>query len=85
MRMRREILIETQEVWIVCRRRSINSWCQTCCKRVTQVTTEDAAHLAGVSLEGIQQYIETGNVHSSVAPDGQLTICLNSLLEGERR
>jgi hypothetical protein len=80
-RRRREILIETQEVWIVRPHRVNTCWCSTCGEPTAHVSQTEAARLAGLSLDGIQPGVADGRLHVAQTPEGRLFICLNSLLD----
>jgi hypothetical protein len=77
--MRREIWIETEEVWLVRRRRLVEAWCAACAERVPHVTEADGAMLSGQRLDEIRQCLEAGLLHFAQTADGTL-VCLTSLL-----
>jgi hypothetical protein len=75
-----EITIETEELFVVKRHdRSAYGRCETCGKQGQMVTLAEAAVIARVSeLTGDQ--IKARFLHATETPDGQVLICLNSLL-----
>lgn len=56
------------------------AWCPTCLKEVEMVPPEEAALLAGVSLQDIRRRVGADDVHFLETANGGL-ICLNSLLK----
>jgi hypothetical protein len=76
-----EITFETDELFIVRRRdRSTERRCETCGVLVQMVTLAEAAGITRVSELAISSRIETRVLHSTETLDGQVLICLNSLL-----
>ena len=75
-----EITFETDELFVIKRRdRSTHGRCETCGTLVQMVTLAEAASIARVSeLTGGQ--IKARFLHSTKTPEGQVLICLNSLL-----
>jgi hypothetical protein len=78
-KQRIEITIETAQVLLI-RCRTLPGWCQQCAATVARLTVEDAAVAARVSLPTINQWADTGLLHSFEAEQGPRYICLNSLL-----
>jgi hypothetical protein len=76
-----EITVETDEWFIIKRRdRSAHGPCERCGARVQMVTLAEAASIARVSELVICGQIKARFLHSTQTPDGQVLICLNSLL-----
>jgi len=83
IKRRTEITVETDRVLIIrWDHTSVHTWCALCAEQVKMLTAEGAAAAAGVSLRAICRRVESGQLHFSETPDGQLLICLNSLLDG---
>lgn len=81
MKRRTEITIETQRLLMLSRRKlSVVAWCAACDARVTMITADEAASLAGLSPRTIYRRVEAEKVHFSETADGVLLVCLNSLL-----
>lgn len=56
------------------------AWCPGCRKGVEMVSPEEAALLAGVSLQDIRRRVGDGDIHFVETADGGL-VCLASLLK----
>ena len=73
-----EITVETDEFFVVRRRdRLVHRRCVACGKVVQMVTVHEMTSIAGEELNGEQ---EARFLHAIRTPDGQVLICLNSLL-----
>lgn len=59
------------------------SWCLHCNGEFSLLTPGLAAELLSVSTRMIYRMVESGRVHFFEATDGELFICLNSLLLAE--
>jgi hypothetical protein len=76
-----EITVETDELFVIKRReRSAHGQCETCGALVQMVTLTEAASIARVSELVLYGKIKARFLHSTETPDGQVLICLNSLL-----
>ena len=76
-----EITVETEELFVIRRRdRSARGRCEACGALVQMVTLAEAAGITRVSDLVIVDQIKTRFLHSTETPDGQVLICLNSLL-----
>jgi hypothetical protein len=56
-------------------------WCEACGAQDQMVTLDEASSIAGVSELAIRRQIDARVLHSTETPDGQIVICLNSLLK----
>lgn len=75
-----EITVETNELFIIKRRdRLAPGRCEACDAWVQMVTLAEAAVIARVS-ELTADQIKARSLHSTNTPQGQVLICLNSLL-----
>ena len=79
-----EITVETYEVLLIQRAELSRSWCSSCSKQVTLIGLSDA-RAAGLSTEAIDNYGETGRIHLIEIAGEPPFICLNSLIQIERR
>ena len=57
------------------------SWCEGCAAEAPLMNVADTAREAGLSELAIYQLIDDGALHFTEDPEGQLLICLNSLLK----
>lgn len=81
MRKRTVTTIETHQIVIVRRPGGAAlAWCPACLKEVEMVPLEEAALLAGVSLQNICRRVAADDIHFVETANGGL-ICLNSLLK----
>jgi len=77
-----EITVETDEFFVIKRRdRATHRRCEACGELVQMVTLAEAATIARVSELVIYDDIKARFLHSTVTPEGQVLICLNSLLK----
>lgn len=74
-----EITVETDELFVIKSRRSGHGRCEACGTLVQMVTLAEAASIARVS-ELTADQIKARFLHATKTPDGQVLICLNSLL-----
>jgi hypothetical protein len=56
------------------------SKCRACNTSTDMLPAQEAALLAGISLLNLFRRVEAGQLHHEETPDGQLFICLHSLL-----
>jgi hypothetical protein len=74
------ITVETRRVVVISGGGgSALQWCASCDREVRMLTPQDAAAVANVHTRLVYQWVESGLVHFSEAPDGLLLICVNSL------
>lgn len=77
---RTEITIETETlVSIRPATTSTTARCPVCEARRLMLTPLAAAQAAGISTRSIYRLVESGTLHASEAPDGQLFVCHASL------
>ncbi|HET6181703.1 MAG TPA: hypothetical protein VFE61_32590 [Candidatus Sulfotelmatobacter sp.] len=79
-RKRTEITIETDMIVTIRRRRSTRVWCRECGCAVDAVGLEEAGFLRGVTHPKPSDAV-AANWHVCEGWDGQLLICLESLLK----
>lgn len=60
-----------------------SSWCAQCNGEFSLLSPTAAAELIAVSTREVYRMVESGQVHYVEAPDRELFICLNSLLNAE--
>lgn len=77
--------VETQEVWIIRRRRPQPApLCAECADPSEMLTPEAAASLSGLSLRAIYRLVEAGCVHFAETTKGWVLICPDSLFAAHR-
>lgn len=57
----------------------IQAKCGECGARTALVTAEQAAVITGIRPRVIYRWVESGMVHSTETPDGEMLVCLDSL------
>jgi len=76
-----EITFETDELFIIKRRdESTHIRCEACGALVQMVSMAEAASITDVNELVIHEQVKARLLHSTVTPEGQVHICLNSLL-----
>jgi hypothetical protein len=56
------------------------TWCDVCGKDVEMVTSDEAAIIAALLPSAIIKQVEEKVLHSEITNDGNVFICLNSLI-----
>jgi hypothetical protein len=80
-----KITIETYEVLAISHPGDLNrNWCASCGKRVVVISINDAC-MSGLSMEAVERCTQTGQIHLIDTAGGLPAICLNSLIQSERR
>jgi len=74
-------MIETDQILIIRRRRSVRFWCQECGSQVDMVDLGEAEALTGVSERRLRDRAEAGKCHVHQGQDGVSLVCLESLLK----
>jgi hypothetical protein len=77
-RIRREIIIETEEILVLRKSRLIEKWCLVCSERVAHCTLRDAALVSGKSLSEMIRCLQSGSLHGA-ENSGHWLICLHSI------
>ncbi|HEU4391484.1 MAG TPA: hypothetical protein VFV34_27085 [Blastocatellia bacterium] len=77
-----EIVVERDQVLVI---RNLGArdpqWCPECGEGARMVTVDEAAAITQMSARTIYRRVEQGQTHFSETANGQLFICLNSLLK----
>jgi hypothetical protein len=76
-----QITVETYEVLIVRPDGQRQIWCAACERTVPALKPEEAAAVAGLQVRAIYRWVESETLHFTGSADGQLLICLTSLLQ----
>ena len=80
---RTEITVETDQVLIIRRRRSIRARCAQCGCEVDMVGPEEAGALAGMSGQTLRDSAHARGWHLSEGPNGTALVCIESLLKSK--
>jgi hypothetical protein len=77
----KEIIIEIERVRVVQKRSPrYKAYCLECREETEFMTMTEAAAISETSIQKIFQCTEVGTLHTTVAPNGTVLVCLNSLL-----
>ena len=75
-----KITIETDSLVIVQGRNSRRSWCPKCSAQTDMIALEKTDLISNLDRSAVEEWLNSGKLHRSEAPDGSSLICLNSLL-----
>jgi hypothetical protein len=87
MKRRTEIIVETERVILIRRRRREQGawlWCEACGAESLMLTIEEAARMLGATSRQVFRWAEAGRLHWRESEEGALLICRTSLLEEGR-
>jgi hypothetical protein len=80
-RKKTEIIVERDQVLVIKRLNSqAAEWCDQCLKETRMVSVDEAAAVAGISERTVYRRVEDDLVHFTETTEGQLMICITSLL-----
>ena len=80
-RKKTEIIVERDQVLVIKRLNSqAAEWCDQCRKETRMVSVDEAAAVAGISERTVYRRVEDDLVHFTETTEGQLMICITSLL-----
>jgi hypothetical protein len=77
-RIRREIIIETEEILVLRTSRLVEKWCLLCSQPVAHCTLQDASLASGMSLVELTNGLQSGRLHGA-ENSGDWLICLHSI------
>ena len=80
MAKRTTITIETDSLLILRGRNSKRAWCHLCAAEGEMIALENAGVISNLERPALEEWLNSGELHRSQAPDGLALICLNSLL-----
>jgi hypothetical protein len=84
VRIRRKtaVVVQTHQLTTVrLRHPLVRAWCAQCNAEVVMCSPEEAVVIAQSSVRDIYRRVETSELHSVNADDGDLRVCLNSMGE----
>jgi len=87
MKRRTEIIVETERVILIRRRRRGRSaclWCEACGAESLMLTMEEAARMLGATSRQVFRWADAGRLHWTESETGALLICRTSLLQQRR-
>ncbi|HEY1213850.1 MAG TPA: hypothetical protein VGE93_09500 [Bryobacteraceae bacterium] len=80
MAKRTKITIETDSLLILRGRNSSRAWSPVCKTEGEVITLANTGLISNLESTVLQEWLNSGELHSSQADDGSTLICLNSLL-----
>lgn len=75
-----KITIESDSLLILRGRNSGCAWCPQCAAEADMITLENTAVISNMEKTALEEWLNSGELHSLQAVDGSTLICLNSLL-----
>ena len=75
-----KITIETDSLLIFRGRNSTRAWCSQCAAEVEVIALEDTGVVSNLERPALEEWLNSVELHRSLAADGSTLICLNSLL-----
>ena len=77
---RTEVFIETSEIFIIRRKRTVvRTWCEDCEREVSMLPLQEAALLSGHDVKAIRSMMENSLVHFCYLKPETPSVCLRSL------
>ena len=81
-----KITVERERLLVIRRqRRQVVAWCQACSAEVDMFAVAAAAALTGLSQRAVFRLLEAESLHFTENDEGEVLICLNSLLNQTRK
>jgi hypothetical protein len=74
------ITVETSSLLILQGRISRRAWCPQCGAEGEMVAMDNTNVISNLDQRAMEQWLNSGELHRTNAPDGSSVICLNSLL-----
>jgi hypothetical protein len=75
-----KITVETDSLLILQGRNSSRAWCPLCEAEGEVIALEKTGVISNLGRIALEEWLNSGELHSSQAADGSTLICLNSLL-----
>ena len=75
-----KITIETDSLLIMRARNSLRAWCPACAAESEMIAMESVGVISNLDRPALEAWLNSTDLHRSLAPDGSSLICLNSLL-----
>jgi hypothetical protein len=75
-----KITIETDSLLIIRGRTSTRAWCSQCAAEVEVIALEETGVVSNLERPALEEWLNSVELHRSLAADGSTLICLNSLL-----
>lgn len=80
MAKRTILTIETESLLVVRGNGVPRSWCPQCAAETEMIAMMNLGVATNLDRSAIEEWLNSGDLHRSVASDGSSVVCLNSLL-----
>lgn len=74
------ITIETDSLFILRGQTSNRAWCPLCVAEAEMIEVENLRVVSNLERTGLEEWLNSAELHRSQSPNGSALICLNSLL-----
>jgi hypothetical protein len=81
MRKSIRITVETDTLLVVHRAKAVSTWCPTCGAQVDAVTLTPDSFSEPATAAQMQQLLEAGKLHLWHTTEGEVQVCVTSLLQ----
>ena len=75
-----KITVETDSLFILRARSSNRRWCTGCGAEVEMIDIENIGVVSNFDRAGLEEWLNSADLHTSQSPEGVSLICLNSLM-----
>ena len=76
-----KITIETNSLLILRGRSSLRAWCSNCGSEVEMIPLAGVGVISNLAPREVEAWIQSEDLHHTIADDGAPLICLNSMLK----
>ena len=81
MGRRTKITIETDSLLVLRGRKPLRAWCPECGAEVEMIPLEGVGVISNLTQPEVKAWMESEELHRTLASDGAALICLNSMLK----
>jgi hypothetical protein len=76
-----KITIETDSLLVLRGRSSLRAWCPQCAAEGEVIPLDGVGVISNLAPSEVETWLESEAIHRSLAADGSVLICVNSLLK----
>ena len=76
-----KITIETDSLLVLRGRSSLWAWCSKCGSEVEMIPLDGVGVISNLAPREVEAWIQSEDLHHTIAADGAPLICLNSMLK----
>jgi hypothetical protein len=81
MAKKTRIMVETESLLMLRGQRALRGWCPQCAAESEMIPFEGMEVVSNLSPAEVELWLESEEIHRSLAPNGDSLICFNSLLK----